>query len=61
MNETVVEGDTTFLQELDPAFAAEDLVNYDYVRKAIEKFPEWADDPSVSPEHPFEREEVVSV
>lgn len=61
MNETVVEGDTTFLQGLDPAFVADDLVNYGFVRKALEKFPEWVEDPSVDPAHPFEREEVVAV
>lgn len=61
MNETVVEGDTTFLQGLDPAFVADDLVNYDFVRKALERFPEWVEDPSVDPAHPFDREEVVAV
>ncbi len=60
MNETVVSGDTTFLKKLDPEFVAKDLVNYDYVRTAIEKFPEWKNDPSVNPSDPFNREEVLA-
>ncbi len=60
MNETVVSGDTTFLKKLDPEFVAKDLVNYDFVRAAIEKFPEWKNDPSVNPADPFNREEVLA-
>ena len=60
MNETVVSGDTTFLKKLDPDFVAKDLVNYEYVRNAIEKYPEWKEDPSVNPADPFNREEVLS-
>ena len=48
MNKTVVGGDTTFLNDLDPQFVADDLVNYDFVRNALEKYPEWKDDPSES-------------
>ena len=61
MNQTVVEGDKTFLKDLDPEFVVKDLVNYDYVRKALEKFPEWKDDPSVNADDPFNREEVVKL
>ena len=61
MNTTVVEGDTTFLRDLDPNFVAQDLVNYDFVRRAIEKYPEWINDPSVDPNRPFERDEIVAV
>ncbi len=60
MNETVVSGDTTFLKKLDPDFVAKDLVNYDFVRTAIGKYPEWTDDPSVNPADPFNREEILS-
>lgn len=59
MNETVVEGDTTFLQGLDPEFVTRDLVDYRYVRKALERNPEWTRDPSVDPTNPFSREEIV--
>ncbi len=61
MNETVVGGDTTFLKSLDPEFAVKDLVNYDYVRAALETYPDWKNDPSVNPSDPFNREEVVMV
>jgi len=61
MNETVVEGETNFLAGLDPDFVAGDLVNYDYVRKAIAKYPKWIEDPSVDPASPFERKEIVAV
>jgi len=59
MNETVVDGDKTFLSKLDPDFVAKDLVNYEFVRNALEKYPEWKNDPSVNPADPFNREEVV--
>lgn len=61
MNETVVSGDTTFLSKLDPAFAVDDLVDYKYVKAALEKFPDWKNDPSVNPADPYAREEVVAV
>ena len=61
MNDTVVSGDTTFLSGLDPEFVSEDLVNYDFVKAALAKYPEWKNDPSVSPEDPFTREEVFAL
>lgn len=61
MNKTVVGGDTTFLKDLDPQHVADDLVNYDYVRNALAKYPAWKDDPSVNPGDPFNREEVLEL
>lgn len=61
MNETVVGGDRTFLDGLDPQFVADDLVNYDYVKKALEKYPEWKNDPSVNAGDPFSRDEVLEL
>ena len=61
MGETVVGGDTTFLTKLNPEFVAKDLVNYDYVRNAMNKFPQWKNDPSVNPSDPFNREEVLEL
>ena len=61
MNKTVVGGDKTFLKNLDPDFVAKDLVNYEFVRNAMNKYPEWKDDPSVNPKDPFERTEVLSL
>jgi len=61
MNETVVGGDTTFLKKLDPEFVAKDLVNYDFVRAAMTKYPQWKDDPSVDRSDPFNRTEVLAL
>jgi NitT/TauT family transport system substrate-binding protein len=61
MKRTVVGGDTGFLKPLDPDKVANDLVDYDFVRKALERFPEWVKDPSVNRADPFSREEVISL
>ena len=61
MNKTVVSGDKTFLDGLDPNFVAEDLVAYEFVKNALEKYPQWKDDPSVNPGDPFNREEVLEL
>jgi len=37
MKETVMEGDTSFLRQLSGAAVADDLIDYDLVRRAIEK------------------------
>jgi NitT/TauT family transport system substrate-binding protein len=42
MSQTLVEGDTTFLRALDPAFVANDLYDTRFVKAAIQKYPEWA-------------------
>jgi NitT/TauT family transport system substrate-binding protein len=59
MNDTLVSGDKSFLGGLDPEFVARDLVNYDFVRTAMEKHRGWETAPGVDPENPFEREEVI--
>ncbi len=61
MNSTVVGGETTFLKDLDPEFVAKDLVDYDYVKAALAKYPDWIKDPSVNPSDPFNREEIVAL
>ena len=61
MNETLVEGNTTFLQGLDPDFVANDLVDYRFVKTALGRHPEWTKDPSVDAASPFERKEVISL
>ncbi len=61
MNDTVVGGDKTFLEELDPDFVAEDLVDYEYVKAALGKYPDWIKDPSVNPDDPYNREEIVAL
>ncbi|PTW59813.1 NitT/TauT family transport system substrate-binding protein [Breoghania corrubedonensis] len=61
MNKTVVGGDRTFLDGLDPQHVADDLVNYEFVKNALDKYPEWKDDPSVNASDPFAREEVLEL
>lgn len=61
MNKTLVEGDTTFLKGLDPDFVAQDLVDYRFVKEAVNKNPDWLNDPSVDRANPFERKEVLAL
>lgn len=61
MNKTLVEGDTTFLKNLDPNFVAEDLVDYRFVKAALGRFPEWVEDPSVDKANPFARQEQLQL
>jgi NitT/TauT family transport system substrate-binding protein len=61
MNQTVVSGDTTFLAGLDPDFVADDLVNYEFVKAALDRYPNWKNDPSVNAGDPFNREEVLKL
>jgi NitT/TauT family transport system substrate-binding protein len=61
MNQTLVGGDNTFLNNLDPDFVAKDLVDYKHVKAAMAKYPGWEKAPGVDPAHPFEREEVVKI
>ena len=61
MNQTLVGGDKTFLEGLDRDHVADDLVDYNFVKVACEKYPEWKKDPSVNESDPYEREEVVRI
>jgi len=61
MGETVVSGDTGFLQGLDPDFVTSDLVDYSFVKAALDKYPAWLNDPSVNPGDPFNRTEVLAL
>ncbi|MCC2098563.1 MAG: ABC transporter substrate-binding protein, partial [Hyphomicrobiales bacterium] len=61
MGETVVSGDTTFLRKLDPEHVANDLVDYEFVKNALAKYPDWIKDPSVNPQDPFNRKEIVAI
>lgn len=62
MSKTLVGGDTTFLNGLDPKFVANDLVDYAFVKEALNKYPQWKDDPSVSASgDPFVREELIKL
>ena len=61
MSKTIVEGDTTFLKGLDPEFVTNDLVDYRFVKAALQRFPEWIEDPSVDRANPFAREEQLTL
>lgn len=61
MNQTLVSGDKTFLDTLSPEKVAQDLVDYTYVRHALERYPDWKKDPSVNVGDPFNREEVIAL
>lgn len=62
LKETLVTGDRAFLDKLSPEFVANDLVNYDHVKKATEKFADWKKDPSVSQTgDPYQRTEEIAL
>jgi NitT/TauT family transport system substrate-binding protein len=55
---TLVAGDNGFLKDLDTEFVANDLVNYDYVKKAMDKQGAWSKVKGVDPANPTVRQEV---
>jgi NitT/TauT family transport system substrate-binding protein len=59
MNDTLVGGDATFLKNLDPKFVARDLVDYDFVRNAMSKYPQSQNAPGGVDS--FTRTEVLSL
>jgi len=61
LKQTLVGGDTTFLKELDADFVADDLVDYRFVKAAMEKYPGWQDAPGFNAANPFAREEVIKI
>lgn len=61
LKQTLVGGDTTFLNDLDADFVAKDLVDYNFVKVAMEKHTGWEDAPGFNAENPFEREEVIEL
>jgi NitT/TauT family transport system substrate-binding protein len=59
LQDSVLTGDTAFVEKLDADFIAKDLVNYDYVKKALEANPKWRNDSSVPQSgDPYTREEL---
>jgi NitT/TauT family transport system substrate-binding protein len=61
LKETLVGGDKTFLNDLDSKFIAQDLVNYDFVKNAMDKHDAWSRVKGVNPDNPMEREEVFKL
>ncbi len=62
LKKVVLTGDRTFMDDLSADFVAKDLVNYDFVKKALEKHPKWRKDLSVPQKgDPYNRVEVIKV
>ena len=62
LRNTVITGDEDFLKNLKPDFVANDLVNYTFIKKALEANPKWKNDRSMPKTgDPFTRVEVVDV
>ena len=62
LKKTLITGDAAFLNKLDAKFVANDLVNYTFIRKALEANPKWKNDHSVPKSgDPFVRTETISV
>ena len=62
LRKIVLTGDRSFMDDLTTDFIVRDLVNYDYVKKALEKNPKWRADLSVPQSgSPFAREEVFKL
>ena len=62
LKKTVITGDAAFLDKLDAKFVASDLVNYTFIKKALETNPKWKNDHSVPKSgDPFVRIETVDL
>lgn len=60
MKTTLVGGELDFLQKITPDFVAKDLVQYTYIKKALDANPKWKWDLSVPQKgNPFERKETI--
>lgn len=61
LKQTLVAGDATFLKGLDTDFVANDLVNYEFVKKAMDKQGAWSKVKGVNLSNPTSREEVFKL
>lgn len=61
MAQTVVEGDNTFVDSLDPDFVVNDLVDYRFVRAALNKYPELLAASKAAGGDSFNRQEVMEL
>ena len=61
LKETLVTGDISFLKELDSDFVAQDLVNYEFVKNAMDKYDAWGKVKGVDPANPTVRKEVFEL
>lgn len=61
MQQTVMEGDQSFLQRLDPDFVARELVDDSFVRKAIDAIGGPGAFAEINLEHPWDRQEIIDL
>jgi NitT/TauT family transport system substrate-binding protein len=62
LKKVVLTGDRAFMDKLTAEHVAKDLVNYDYVKKALLAHPKWKNDLSVPQKgDPFTRTEVIKL
>lgn len=55
-------GDTAFLADLSAKHVADDLVNYDFIKNSLERYPAWKNEPGVPKDgDPYTRVEVVEL
>jgi len=61
MQNTIMEGDHSFLQRLDPDFVTRDIVDESFVRKAIDNAGGLGLFDEINLEHPWDRQEVIDL
>ncbi|MDR9498198.1 MAG: ABC transporter substrate-binding protein [Hydrogenovibrio sp.] len=61
LKETLVGGDMTFLQDLDTDYVTKDLVNYDFVKNAMDNQNAWGRVKGVNMDDPTNRKEVFKL
>jgi NitT/TauT family transport system substrate-binding protein len=61
LKETLVTGNTSFLKNLDTDFVTQDLVNYEFVKNAMDKYGVWDKVKGVDPTNPTHRQEVFEL
>ena len=62
LKKVVLTGDRAFMDNLTAETVVKDLVNYSFVKKSLEKYPKWKDDPSVPKKgDPYTRTEVIEL
>lgn len=62
MNQTLVGSrDVTFLDQLNADFVTQDLVDYQFIKQAMQAYSGWEQAPGVDPNSPYEREEIIMI
>jgi len=61
MQNTVVQGDNSFLQKISPDDVIKDLVNYEMVKKAISQLGGPGKFTDMNLENPWDREEIIEI